>query len=380
MKILHLIHSEGVYGAELILLYLARELMTLGHEPIIGSIRDPGTASTDFEDMAVAWGLPVVRIRIAPRLTPGTIRSLLRTIRGMSPDLLHSHGYKPNILLGLLPRKWRGPMICTLHGWTYPRPFTALWLYQLVDRVCLRGLDQVVMVGHHMRQLTAMRSLSSRKCTVIENGIPSLQARLEDYSAMRVQPLPAAFADFVRRAPTIVAIGRLSPEKGFDVLIEAFAQTCSRGMRYQLAIVGEGPQQAQLEAQIAHLALADRVLMSGYVAGADRVLERAAGFVMSSFTEGLPLALLEAMQWRAPIVATTVGAIPDVLDHGAGGWLVAPGDAAALCNALLQLMSGSADAVQKSTVSLQRVSERYSSSRMAEEYANLYRRIVDANS
>ncbi|TLY56864.1 MAG: glycosyltransferase, partial [Gammaproteobacteria bacterium] len=103
MRILHLIHSEGVYGAELILLYLAREQQRRGHEPLVGSIRDPRTDQTPFEALAQSWGLPVVPIRIAPRPTPAVVRSLLRTVREVAPDVLHSHGYKPNILLGPLP-------------------------------------------------------------------------------------------------------------------------------------------------------------------------------------------------------------------------------------------------------------------------------------
>src|SRR6266513_3016512 len=126
MRILHLIHSEGVYGAELILLYLAREQQQRGHEPLVGSIRDPRTEQTPFEALAQSWGLPVVGIRIASRPTPPVVRSLLRTVREVAPDVLHSHGYKANILLGPLPRRLRGPMIATLHGWTAARTFSAL--------------------------------------------------------------------------------------------------------------------------------------------------------------------------------------------------------------------------------------------------------------
>src|ERR1700756_4537549 len=114
MRILHLIHSEGVYGAELILLYLAREQQQRGQEPLVGSIRDRGTEQTPFEALAASWGLSVVPIRVPPRPTPGVVRSLLRSIRDVAPDVLHSHGYKPNILLGPLPRRLRGPMIATL--------------------------------------------------------------------------------------------------------------------------------------------------------------------------------------------------------------------------------------------------------------------------
>src|SRR4029077_17418704 len=171
MRILHLVHSEGIYGAELILLYLAREQQQRGHEPYVGSIRDPGTDQTSFEALAKSWGLPVVRIRIAPRATPGVVRSLLRTVREVGPDVLHSHGYKANILLGPLPRRLRGPMLTTLHGWTGARRFTALWLYERLDRLSLRRIDSVVVVPRRMLELSALRGVAASRRHVIENGI-----------------------------------------------------------------------------------------------------------------------------------------------------------------------------------------------------------------
>src|ERR1700731_3663527 len=172
MRILHLIHSEGVYGAELILLYLAREQQQRGHQPLVGSIRDPGTDQTPFEALAHSWGLPVVRIRVAPRPTPGGVRALLRTVREVAPDVLHSHGYKPNILLGFLPRRLRGPMLTTLHGWTGAPAFSALWLYERLDRLSLRRIDSVVVVTRSMLALRALQSVPPSRRHVIENGIP----------------------------------------------------------------------------------------------------------------------------------------------------------------------------------------------------------------
>src|SRR5450432_1160775 len=98
MRILHLIDSGGVYGAERILLYLAREQQRTGHEPILGSMSRPGAGQTALEALASAWDVPVVPIRIDSRPTPRVIRTLLGHAQALSIDVLHSHGYKANIL------------------------------------------------------------------------------------------------------------------------------------------------------------------------------------------------------------------------------------------------------------------------------------------
>src|SRR5882672_7695783 len=342
MRILHLIHSEGVYGAELILLYLAREQQQRGHEPFIGSIRDPGTAETPFEALARARGLVVIPIRIAPRPTPGVVGSLLRTVRALAPDVLHSHGYKANILLGPIPRRRRGAMLATLHGWTNTRRFSRMWLYEHLDRLALRRLDAVVVVARHMLALRALQGVAASRRRVIENGIPPLAARLDDLAARGAAPLPAALVEFTACQPTLIAIARLSPEKGFMLLLEAFARARAQtAAGHQLLIIGEGPQRKLLANRIAALGLSGAVRLGGYVDGADRLFEHAPGFVMSSLTEGMPLVLLEAMQWRVPILATSVGAIPELLDEGRRGRLAAPNDVAALTLGLQSMMSES---------------------------------------
>jgi glycosyltransferase involved in cell wall biosynthesis len=375
MRILHLIHSEGVYGAERILLYLAREQQRLGHQPVIGSIGPRGVGPKGIETVAQAAELPVVPIRIASRPTPGVIRSLLQTVRDIAPDVLHSHGYKADILLGFLPHRVRGPMLTTLHGWTAGGQFNALWLYERLDRIALRKIDAVVVVAAPMLQLPALRHIARDRLHLIENGIPPLAERLRDLAARGVAALPSELLAFMAQRPTFVAIGRLSREKGMAVLLEAFAQARVQ-QTGQLLIVGEGPELAALQRRVQQLSLSESVRISGYLEGADRLLEHAAGFIMSSLTEGMPLALLEALQWRIPILATRVGAIPELLEGGRRGELVAPGDAVALAEGLKRVLAA-ANSVHASTARAPAPDPlpRFSSALMAENYVAHYLRI-----
>jgi glycosyltransferase involved in cell wall biosynthesis len=377
MRILHLMHSEGVYGAERILLYLAREQQRRGHEPLIGSIGPPGVGPKEIETIAKASGLPVVPVRIASRPTPGVIRSLLQTVRDIAPDVLHSHGYKADILLGFLPRRVRGPMLTTLHGWTAGGKFDAVWLYEQLDRISLRRIDTVVVVAAPMLGLPALRGIEHGRLHLIENGIPPLAERLGDLAARGAAALPAELVAFMARRPTVVAIGRLSTEKGFGVLLEAFGQARAEHPS-QLLIVGDGPERAALQRRIQQLSLTDSVHISGYLEGADRLLEHAAGFVMSSFTEGMPLVLLEALQWQVPILATRVGAIPELLEGSGRGELVAPGDAVALAASLKRMLSAASGGTGAPFAA--EPTERFSSALMAEKYLERYQRIRDQSS
>jgi glycosyltransferase involved in cell wall biosynthesis len=107
------------------------------------------------------------------------------------------------------------------------------------------------------------------------------------------------------------------------------------------------------------------VQLGGYLPGADRLLGQAAAFVMSSLTEGMPLVLMEALQWGVPILATSVGAIPDLL-HGGEGQLVPPGDLEALTRGLVRLLQSPASPRAVASEG------HYSSARMAQEYLSLY--------
>jgi glycosyltransferase involved in cell wall biosynthesis len=172
--------------------------------------------------------------------------------------------------------------------------------------------------------------------------------------------------------PTLVAIGRLAPEKGFDLLLEAFARALAAcGKDHQLLIVGDGPERGALERRIVRLQLHERVRLAGYLPGADRLLQLAAGFVMSSHTEGMPVVMLEALQWRVPILATAVGAIPELVPANRGV-LVPPGDVRALTDGLAALMSSSATPTHPEAEPDQ---DEDDSARMAREYLQAYRSI-----
>ncbi len=370
MKILHVIDSGGLYGAETMMLHLMTEHQRMGLHPLLASIGVPGDTEKPLEVKARQSGLDVVSFRMRPGLNWSGAMNILRYARQEQVDLLHSHGYKGNILFGLLPSMVRGlPQVSTLHGWTAVGGLSRLRLYEWLESFSLRRLDRVVLVNNDMLQFSRLKWVPRRKLAVIENGIP-----LEfNTDAGAIQ---AEIQTFIRNRFTFGAIGRLSAEKGFCVLLEAFAQIVADGSDVQLVILGEGGQRAILEEEVKRLQLEHRVLLPGFVAEAKNYLPLFDAFVMPSLTEGLPMVLLEAMAAGVPIVATRVGGIPRVLGGEQGGLLVEAGNTDALRHAMIAVGKDEQAAKIRVEWASRCVKEKYSSQTMAKKYYSIYKTLL----
>jgi glycosyltransferase involved in cell wall biosynthesis len=367
VKILHLIDSAGLYGAERVLLHLAEEQKRGGLLPVIASIGKKGEGAKPLEMAAAQRGIAVAPFRMRPGPNLSGVRKILEFARQEKVDLLHSHGYKGNILFGLLPARFRRmPLLTTLHGWTGTRRLSRIALYEWLDRQMLPRLDAVVVVCRSMgaHPWIAARNLPLH---VVCNGIPAPGRKVEN----RLEP---GILQFCRGHFTIGAIGRLSPEKGFAQLIAAFKTVVEADRTARLLILGEGSERPALEAQIRGLDLDGNVSLPGFRTGAADYLPHFDLFVLPSLTEGLPLSVLEAMLAGVPVLATRVGAVPELLEEGMAGFLVA--DAGCLAAAIGKIRREAPEARQRADRARRRVQEHYSSSRMADGYMAVYRQLM----
>lgn len=370
MRILHIIDSGGLYGAETVLLHLMVEQVKTGLTPILASIGTPGEAQKPVEAEAQRLGLSVKAFRMFPGPNFFGARCILRFARREKIEILHTHGYKANILLGFIPKKYRYiPQVATLHGWTWIDGFNRMRLYEWLEGVSFRFIDRVILVNERQRHHPRLQKLNRRSFLVVENGIPTDQPPAKG-------TLRTEIVNFTRQGVTIGAIGRLSPEKGFDLLIDAFSDLVSDGHDFYLLILGEGPVRRELEQQISDMKLGNRVMLAGYVPNAANYLPLFALFAMPSLTEGLPMVLLEAMAARTPIAATRVGGIPDVLDGGKAGYLIDPDDREGLRTAILAIEQDDEVRCKKIENAEKRVREKYSSGVMAAKYENIYRSLI----
>ena len=280
---------------------------------VVGGLQKHGVevevlAPGAYRDYGLAYGGGVVHnLRRRPWMAPLMLLSMLRTLRreAKRADLVHAHWLAAGIVAAFAGR----PFVITLHGSGSAGRFADLELARrapwLVGCV-LRRAQVVICVSEALAE--AARRCGARDIRVIPNGVP----------------IPVEVG--VEAAPAeVLFAGRLSPEKGIRELVEA-----TQGMN--LVVAGDGPLRALVPSALGLLPHADL----------DVLYARAALVVLPSYTEGLPLAVVEAMAHGRPVVATAVGGIPDLVIDGETGFLVPPGDPVALREAIEKLLANSA--------------------------------------
>jgi glycosyltransferase involved in cell wall biosynthesis len=242
-------------------------------------------------------------------------------MRELDIDVLHTCEPRSNTLAVLCGRRAGVRLAATVHGW-----IANDWrgkAYRALDKFLLRSFDGVIMVSRATRSLVPSWWLPDPRVRVLYNALV-----LESYGTETVNT-PRRVVD-PSRAVTLLNVGRLSPEKGQDLLLQAFARVAQDHPAIRLKFAGIGPLEADLRRIAAENGVADRVEFLSFVKDMPRLYADIDLLVQSSLTEGLPNVILEGAYLRVPMLATTVGGTAEVVEHARSAWLIPPGSAAAL--------------------------------------------------
>jgi glycosyltransferase involved in cell wall biosynthesis len=311
---------------------------------------DPGFAQ--LRAKARAWGAPLLSVCDPGPWDLQVIPRLLGICRRERVAIRHGHDYKSNALGLLLRRFWPMRLVTTVHGgvkWTRRTP-----LYYKIDELCLPHYEAVICVSADLRERCLARKVSPQRGLLIENAIDT-----EEYSRKRAVAKAKRSLDVRAGRSVIGTVGRLSAEKGFDLLIQAVAGIVKDGLDVELRVVGEGDEKAALQALADRLGIGDRVLLLGYRADTRSVYEALDLFVLSSLREGLPNGLLEAMAMEVPVIATRIAGIPRLLEDERTGLLVEPGSVPELTQALRRFLRDSKLRDGFRRAGRRRIDERY---------------------
>lgn len=300
-----------------------------------------------------AAGIPYELMEERGRFDPAVIDQMRALVQKHRPDIIETHMVKSHFLLRFsgLARKHR--WIAYHHGYTKVDRKTEL--YNQLDRWSLRAPDQIVAVcGPFVQQLTE-RGISRDRIVVQHNSVPDFIRPAENEIAAARSALNLAGGEMV-----FLAAGRLSAEKGYSDLVEAAAIMARSGPDFRVVILGEGPERPNLEAAIARHGLQKIVTLAGHSNRVAPYFALASAKVISSHSEGSPLVLLEAMSAGLPVVATTVGGIPEIVKHGETALLVPPHDPPALAAGMSELLRNPAQAAALADAALHQVRTRHS--------------------
>ncbi len=309
-------------------------------------------------------------VEVIPLVVPGRgyrseYRTLRKLCRSRAGDIVHTHGYRSDIVGGLAGHRAGHPIVTTVHGFTggslKNRGLEAL------QRFAFRRFDAVVAVSRPQAELLRQGGVAADRLRIIPNALAPHPAPLDRAAARSALALPA-------QGVIVGWVGRVSREKGVDLFIDALASIDEALLA--AAILGDGPERVKEEARAASLA-PSRFRWLGTIPDAARYFAAFDLFVLSSRAEGLPMVILEAMAARVPIVTTSVGGIPDLLSP-MDALLVPSGDSRALASAIRAALQD-ASATQVRALSAQsRQRSQFDVGPWSARYESVYRDLIAA--
>jgi glycosyltransferase involved in cell wall biosynthesis len=332
LHLLAIVEASSITGPAKNLLEFAVLARNAGVETTIATFTRE-TKENLFVQTAQQAGIHVETIREKGPFDPAAVQAIAEIGARLRPDIVQTHAVKSHFLARRAGLPKLAPWIAFHHGYTWPT-FRAR-AYNQIDWWSLRAARRIVTVSLPFQDELARRGVNRERIEIVHNAIlpdwgSRLRSRGDATSLRRSLGIPEG-------RKVILIVGRLSREKDHITLLEAIARM-SNLLSPHLLIVGEGHEQSRIEARIASLGLVGHVTFTGQQPSAEGYYSLADVAVLSSLSEGSPNALLEAMAAGVPVVATSVGGIPEIVTHGESALLVKPGDAAGMSESILRLL------------------------------------------
>lgn len=321
-----------------------------------------------FADEASKKKLNLILLKQRFTFDPLILLQVRNIISENNINIIQTHGYKPGVIGFFMSKLYRIPWVGFAHG--YIDVGKKLKLYNRLDKMILKYADRVVTVSDSMKRLLADAGVSENKIRVIYNAIAQADAT------------PSASAESIRDCygiknvhKIIGVVGRLSPEKGQVIFLKAFQKAVKMHPEAKALIVGDGPDKGMLEEYCKRNGIDDKVVFTGYQEDVANFYQVFDILALPSFTEGLPNAVLEAMLFGVPVIATSVGGVPEVINNS-NGILVPPDNYELLADKMIKLLQD--DGLRKSLGMKGRESlyPRFSPLYRASQILDLYKELL----
>ena len=371
IKILFVITSSGVGGAEKVLYHTSRLLDSERYSPSICSLKEKGKIARDAE----AAGMEVHCLTMPDgKRAIGWISSLVALFRltryliKIRPTIVHSFLFRANIISRVGAFLARVPLvISSVRVMGGEKDY-----YHTVEKVTSCMVDHYITVSDSVKEyLIEKANIFPEKITTIYNGVALNGLTPEGEGAA-----PDLF-DMEPHESVILAVGRLHRQKGYDYLIRAIATVKREIPSVKLLIAGEGEEENDLKNLVKSLDLSKEVILTGLCREVEKLLNFTELFVLPSLWEGMPNAVLEAMAAAKPVVATRVGGVPELVKDGETGILVPPEDPESLARAIVGLLRNTAQANSMGNAGRKRVQDHFSLTAMVTKTDSLYQKLLN---
>lgn len=367
IRILHIAAGDGWGGAESQLVSLLRSLRIVGDVESYVISLNRGLFTERLSEAGIAYSVIEESTHNAFMLW----MSLRAAIKDSNPDIVHTHGYKQNILGSLAAARNRGARcVRTQHGdWEIPsRLLSQSALYRLLDMFSARFLQDCVVAVSDALGNTLGQRLPRQKIVVVRNGVDT-EALGQSLRSQAIRPQNTNFV--------IAFVGRLVPVKRIDLFLQAAAlivHQTTRPVRFR--VFGDGPLRAEATVLAEQLGIIEQVEFCGFLPNLPAHLAASDLLVMTSDHEGLPMVLLEALYLQVPIVAPAVGGIPEILceNHGA---LVDKQTPQAYAKAIKDCMDRDPSLSHSMEQAPDFIERHYSAVRQANAYKEVYQQVLN---
>lgn len=366
LNILHVTFNMGIGGTEQVITQLVEngDPQRFRQEVLCidGEVGPMGQRLAD-------QGIKVSMLRRRPGIDLRLARELRRRIREGDIHIVHCHQYTPYFYGWLAARMTRASVVFTEHGRFHPDRYRtrAKWL----NRWMARTTAALVAISRATADaLAEYEFMPRRRIQVIYNGIQGKTVTVEQTRSLAGElALPEG-------ARVLCMVSRLDPIKNHSLALKAFQTLCDRFDNLVLVIVGDGPERAAIEKQVRELGLSERVRLAGYSASPEQYTALADLYLLTSYSEGTSMTLLEAMSLGVAPVATDVGGNPEIIEHGSSGCLVPNDDRPSLVEALAGLLEQPDQIDRLGQGARQAFAARFSVATMVGEYNRLYNRVA----
>ena len=373
IKLLAIVEARTITGPARNLIEFVPLARSAGIETVVATFLRKENANF-FTERLESLSIPLFPLSEESPFDLSTIHKLKRLVSQVQPDLIQTHAVKSHFLVRLSGLPHSIPWIAFHHGYT-----STTWrtdLYNELDRWSLKAATQMVTVSHASLDQLRSKGVPSERVKVIHNAVPTGYG-VEMHDSSQTDALRSSLGIPVGQK-VILSIGRLSKEKDQVSLVEAMSELRGSLSPY-LVILGEGPEHKTIVEKTRLLGLTDKVILTGQQDHIGAFYSLADVVVISSRSEGSPNVLLEALAAGAPLVATSVGGIPEMVKDGEHALLVPHGNPRQMANSINRILSDADLARSLVERGKALVRTRFSPAERVQTLAEMYERILQSH-